>query len=206
MNTSPYNLENTLTLAQETFAACSPLVMAAHSKCSYDPTAQCFTIPYLNQEYTVSYPAGRVATRQQEDADIITAILILHYLTRASGLALTDNWISFKELQGGSIYIGPFQNRAIFPFIKTFGTQHATFSRVATQLGGRQTSFGDLSYVIPVLPRVPVTYVLWQGDDEFPANGTILFDQVANTYLTTEDYAYLASTTVYAMIKQIKKQ
>lgn len=203
MNKSPYNMASTLAIAQKAFAQREPHTMAELSNCLYDDTRHCFTVPYLGQDYTVSYPEGQVIDASQKKVDLITAILLLHYLTGASGTKLSHNWISFKELQGGAIYIGPFQKRAINPMIKGFGTQPAAFTKVATLLGGQPASFGDLSYLIPVLPRIPLILLLWQGDEEFPPNGNILFDQHANTYLHTEDYAHLASQTVYALLKKL---
>ncbi|HZK24306.1 MAG TPA: DUF3786 domain-containing protein [Oscillospiraceae bacterium] len=203
MNKNPYNMAVTLELAQESFAQRNPQTMAKFSDCLYDETTHCFTVPYLGQDYTVSYPAGEVTDAAHKEVDLITAILLVHYLTGASGVALTNNWISFKELQGGSIYIDPFHKRAIQPMLKGFGTQPAAFTRTAALLGGQPASFGDLSYRFPVLPRIPIILILWQGDDEFPPNGNILFDQHANTYLHTEDYAHLASQTVYALLKKI---
>ncbi|MCL6560367.1 MAG: DUF3786 domain-containing protein, partial [Firmicutes bacterium] len=53
----------------------------------------------------------------------------------------------------------------------------------------------------PFFPLVPVTYVLWLGDDEFPASGTVLFDSTASTHLATEDYAFIAGMGVFELKK-----
>ncbi|NLP37764.1 MAG: DUF3786 domain-containing protein [Firmicutes bacterium] len=198
---SPYNMAKTLEIAQKTFAKCDPNLVAQLSKCPYAEKTNKFTVSYLGQTYYVSFPEGIVTNSDYQGADYITAILLLHYLSGASGVESSDTWISFKELQSGSIYVGPFHKRAINPLVKGFGTDPAAFCQAAKHLGGIATTFGDYSYVIPVLPRIPLVLVLWQGDDEFPATGNILFDQHANTYLHTEDYAHLASQTVYTMLR-----
>jgi hypothetical protein len=64
---------------------------------------------------------------------------------------------------------------------------------------------GDISYEIPVFPRLRLLYILWRGDEEFPANGTILFDRYANAYLHTEDFAFIAGMTVGALLGALKK-
>ena len=52
---------------------------------------------------------------------------------------------------------------------------------------------GDAAIVMDVFPRLPLTYVIWEGDEEMPANGTILFDQTAQYYLPTEDLVVVAA-------------
>ena len=37
--------------------------------------------------------------------------------------------------------------------------------------------------VFPVLPRIPVQLILWQGDEELPPESTILFDATISDYL-----------------------
>lgn len=205
MNKSPYNLDETMQVARKEFAAKSALQMAANSGCLYDLEKNRFTVPFLGQNYAVTYPEGKVTYMQdQSEAPIITAILLLHYLLQATGVDMSNNWVSFKELQGGSIYIEPFQHRAIIPFVKKFGSRLQDFAQAAEKLGGTKADHGDLSYIIPVLPRVPLLYILWEGDDEFPPNGTILFDNYANAYLHTEDYAFIGGMTVGALLAALK--
>ena len=60
------------------------------------------------------------------------------------------------------------------------------------RLGGGPADFGDVSGVVPALPRVSVMAVLWRGDDEFPAPGTMLFDSTVVEYLPMEDIVVLA--------------
>ncbi|MCW3488786.1 DUF3786 domain-containing protein [Dethiobacter alkaliphilus] len=206
MNKSPFNLEETLRVAREEFSRKPVLEMAANSGCLYDLDKERVTVPFLNQKYLVTYPHGQVTyAHDNSEAPIITAILLLHYLTNATGIELSNNWISYKELQGGSIYIEPFQHRAIIPFVKKFGGYPQDFAKAAEKLGGKKAEHGDVSYIIPALPKVPLLYILWEGDEEFPPNGTILFDNYANAYLATEDFAFLAGMTVAALLAALKE-
>jgi hypothetical protein len=204
MNKSPYNLGETLDLARKLFSQKQALAMAANSGCLYDMEKNRFTVPFLGQKYLVSYPDGAVTTSEHTEAPIITAILLLHYLVQATGVAPSGQWISFKELQGGSIYIEPFQHRAIIPFVKNFGASPEKFSLAAEKLGGEKSRHGDIAYIIPALPRVPLLYILWEGDDEFPPNGNILFDGYANAYLHTEDFAFIGGMMVAALLGALK--
>jgi hypothetical protein len=43
---------------------------------------------------------------------------------------------------------------------------------------------GDAAFTITALPRLPLTFVLWCADDEFPASIKVLFDKTAEKHVT----------------------
>lgn len=55
--------------------------------------------------------------------------------------------------------------------------------RVGVPFFGGRIEGGDLAFKVWPLPRVPVSFVLWQGDEEIDAGGTVLFDRSADMYL-----------------------
>ena len=143
----------------------------------------------------VSYAAG------DEEVPLTAKILLLHYLAQAQGVPVRGKLISFKELPGGAIYIEPFTKRAIKPMISMFGNRPESLLELGKRLGAQQASLGDVSICLQVLPYIPVTLVLWAGDEEFPPSGNILFDSSAANFLPTEDYAVLASFVVFHLKK-----
>lgn len=195
-----YHMDVTYEYAVNDFKSKPAAVMAANSGCDFDEEKNIIYVDYLTESYQVTYPTGEVSIVNKEgEVDLKLKVLLLHYLFGASGMPLTGNKISFKEVPGGENYIGPFNNRSLFPFIRMFGENADALKRVAEKLGGTPEKMGDLSFTIPVLPKIPVTFVLWLGDDEFPANGTVLFDSSATSYLPTEDFAVIAQFTVFKM-------
>lgn len=48
---------------------------------------------------------------------------------------------------------------------------------------GTKLDQGDLSFKVWPLPRIPVTFVLWKGDEDVNDGGTLLFDKSAFQYL-----------------------
>ncbi len=197
-----HNLELTLKLAIEDFRKKSSSEMSWKSNCNFNSETHEFLVPFMGKDILVKYPEGIMNFKNsREEVPLIWKILILHYLVRSTGTPLTGNLISYKELPGGDIYFEPFRKRTIIPLIKIFGDNPQKLIEIGKQLGGNEAALGDYSITINVLPNVPITYVLWDGDDEFPPNATVLFDEIASEYLHTEDYAFIASFTVYEMAK-----
>jgi hypothetical protein len=182
--------------------------------------ASFFEVPFLGRLYRVAYPQGQVTPGDplsrvapaaagvagpepdlllpappapSGDHLLTVSILILHYLTKAQGLPITGEWIAFRELPGGEIYNAPFTNRTIRPMVGRFGREPAKLIEAGERLGGRKETFGHASIRLEVFPMVPLCFVVWEGDEEIPASGQILFDRSASAYLDTEDLVVVAA-------------
>lgn len=189
-----------LNKAQSAFPGLDPHETAARAAVAYDGGR--FQIPFLGTLYQVQWPDGTLlrATGQQE-ADVATRILVLHYLLTADGSPLAAEWIAFRSLPGGLGYDAAFQGRANLRLARAFGTKKQSFESAAQALGGERLSFGDASFSFRVFPRVWLAVVLYLADDEFSASANILFDAAASHYLPTEDLAVLGGMLAGLLIK-----
>ncbi|MCR3922374.1 MAG: DUF3786 domain-containing protein, partial [Firmicutes bacterium] len=187
----PQNYHVALTVAREKLAAHCPGQMAQQSGCPYHPTEHYFTVTCLNHPFTISYPAGRVTYQGSELLPPFPLQLImLNYLSRADGASLTYDYISYRQLDGGQTFYDAFYRTAINPLSIAFGQDPQRLLVVAKRLGGvavPQTS--GYAVLLYLLPRVPLLYQIWPGDEELAAQANILFDHTANHYLHTEDLA-----------------
>jgi hypothetical protein len=68
--------------------------------------------------------------------------------------------------------------------------------------GGEPVEIGDVSFVLRAFPYVPVQYVLWEGDDEFPPSVQLLFDASVDHYLALEDIVVLGQVTTGRLINR----
>jgi len=169
----------------------------------FDSNAKSLQVKFLNKEYTISCTSGEVTCESMtEDITTTVKVLILHYLVNADIRPLSSKHISFKEIRGGgAIYYQTFQKRAIQPLIKTFGQNAGRLYNAGAKLGGTIEKYGNAAVTIKIFPLVPVTYVVWQGDDEVPANATILFDESVTSFLPGEDIVLAASFGTYELMK-----
>lgn len=163
------------------------------------------TIEYLNQPYLITLPDVEISLRDSEEkAPLKDRILILHYLTLAKGTPATNRLITFKQLPGGASYFPAFSQRAIKPLLNHFGKEPELLTDAAAKLGGYKANYGDVAITINAFPRVPITFALWRGDDEFPPRGGIMFDASISAYLSTEDITVLCETIIWRLVKSLR--
>lgn len=190
------NVKTALAMAREDFARGLPSVMALKAGVLMNNAGR-LVVPFFGREYVLPVQKG-------EEIPAVTEILLLHYLTRASGELPGGEKISFKELPDGFIYNTPFSHRVIRPLVAAFGSEPHLLLRAGVRLGGTAVPFGDAAVEVPALPRVPLTFIIWGGDEEFPANGGVLFDATVSGYLSTEDCVVLAQAGVSALRAALK--
>jgi len=197
-----YGYELALKLAREQLAKLNVEEQCRRSGARYIPSQNSVLLEYLNQPHSISIPDGEVTLAdKKEAAPIRDKILILHYFILARGTALTNNLISFKELPEGTNYYPTFHQRAIKPLIKRFGNEPEKLLSVAQMLGGCAASYGDVSVTIDAFPKVPITLVLWRGDEEFLPEGNILFDSTISHYLPVEDIIVVCEIITWRLVK-----
>jgi len=159
-------------------------------------------IEYLNQSYLITLPDIEISLAEgKKEVPLRDKILILHYFTLAKGTPTTNKIIAYKELPEGANYFPTFFKRAIKPLLDHFGNEPHQLVDVAAKLGGHKANYGDAAVTINAFSRVPITFVLWQGNDEFPPEGSILFDSTISDYLSTEDINVLCETIAWRLIK-----
>ncbi len=185
------NLDVTQQEAEKMFSSLNPAQAAEKAGADFDEAKNIIILPFINEKYQVEHPSGKITDSNGSPTSQYLSIIMLHYLTTADGTSLTGRWIAYRHLPGGDIYIEPFKNRAINPFLKTFGDNPEQFRKAAVAIGGFEESMSGIAMVIPVLPRVPICFILWPGDEEIKSSANILFDEAAASYLPTEDYAHL---------------
>jgi hypothetical protein len=204
MQAKPRTAEETygpaLKKARSAFPHLDPQETAACAAVPYDDGR--FQVPFFGAMYHVHWPAGTVRrAADQEEVDVATQILILHYLLTADGTPLAAEWVAFRSLPGGLGYDAAFQGRANLRLAHAFGTNKQPFENAARALGGERLSFGDASFSFRLFPRAWLAVVLYLADDEFPASANVLFDAAVSHYLPTEDLAVLGGLLAGQLIK-----
>jgi hypothetical protein len=158
-------------------------------------------VPFLGRSYTVTYPGFEFDDRDNPGAQVPLQeqVLILHYL-QGCRPRLEGRWVAYRELPGAGFYFGAFVKRAVDPLKKVFGQNVTALNKAAARLGGVPIQTGSAGFQLNLLPYAPIQMIVWEGDEEFPAEANILFDAAVGDYLSPEDAAWLASLAVYRLM------
>ena len=166
------------------------------------------SIDFLNKTIDISWPElafshgvdrGEVPIQQQ--------VLLLHYLNLPEYVKTSGEWIAYQEVPDGKFYLDAFVRRAKNPMVQGFGNNPELLVKLASEVyGGTPSDQGDVSVTIQALPLIPVALILWKGDDEFPPEGTILFDRTVSQVLSAEDIAWLAGMIIYPLLGMAAKK
>ncbi len=137
---------------------------------------------------------------QEGEVPLPEKILICHYLLHATGKPATGELITFRQIPDGHFYFDAFQRRARDPFLATFGKDADLFRTCAQRLGGFPVETGDVGMAFQVFPRIALQIVLWEGDEEFEPEASILFDSAIQNELAVEDIAVVSGMVVYRLM------
>jgi len=159
-------------------------------------------IDFFLEPYDICFPQVEFYSPSKKTVSLVARILILHYLIRADGSPLVGKWVGYKDIPGGLLYAGVFARRVTEPLVRKFGRSAKLFEQIGIRLGGESAGVGDASVALQVLPSIPLQYVLWGGDEEFPPSVQLLFDVSVDHYLSLEDIVVLGQMATGRLIHQ----
>lgn len=136
---------------------------------------------FLNEDVRIDVDArclmrdtGRGWQRTQDPLlELVTVI----YLNSVKELhPLGREIVGVKDLKEAHFFQGPHVLQTD-PLLQRYAQDIGGFKEAAEFLKGRPVDMADAAYQLFPFPRVPVYYLFWQGDAEFEARISVLFDR-----------------------------
>jgi hypothetical protein len=168
-----------------------------------DDNKAALILEFLHRDVSIAWEDLGISFKGTgEEVPIQQEILILHYLNGAAGAKVAGEWIAYQEVPDGKFYLDAFIRRAKIPLVEVFGRCPERLLPITQRVyGARPFDQGDHSVVVQAFPLVPVALILWEGDDEFPPDGNLLFDRSISHILSAEDIAWLAGMIIYPVMR-----
>ncbi len=163
------------------------------------------TVHFFSEPYHIRFPQGDFHSPSKRVVSLVSRVIVLHYLIKADGTPLSGKWVGYKDIPGALLYAGVFGRRVTEPLVKKFGTSAESLMDIGLAIGGMTAGIGDASLLFQALPHIPIQYVLWEGDDEFPPSVQLLFDSSVDHYLSLEDIVVLGQVATGRLIHSSPK-
>jgi len=151
-------------------------------------------LKFLNDEYEIDYTEKNIISMScNAPAKDFYKLLLLHYIANENKVLRLrrDEWISFKDMDGGEAYFPAFKKRAIDPILRKYGDNPSGIFERAGFLNAEKIDTGTAGISINAFPKIKAAVTLWAKDDEFPAGCSMLFNPEIKDIFPTEDAAVL---------------
>jgi hypothetical protein len=160
-----------------------------------------FVIPFMGKTYRVS--AEGIYGPNGKRPDFGVCVVLCKYLLMCPvGVSNDRQWIPFRDIKDASPLIGYFENNVKRMLVENFAERLTALAAAAEKIGAQPVEM-DLAYdlvrQIGVLPNVSTLLLFNDGDKEFPAMCSLLFEKRAQNYLDPECLAVVGGYVEYAL-------
>ena len=90
-------------------------------------------------------------------------------------MRLDGGFKSYPEFPSGELYYDVFRGRCIQRLLRIYSGRISDFKEAAVKLGGILIPGGDAAVELELFDNLYIRFLLWEGDEEFPAASQILF-------------------------------
>ncbi len=113
---------------------------------------------------------------------------------------LSGKWVSFHDIKAVAPFTPAFQKSVINALSLTFQGKEVKLTEAVLALGGYQLRRN--SYFLPAFACMPLMINFWDGDEEFPPQANILFDENACEFIHPESLVTIASEAVRCLAEK----
>jgi hypothetical protein len=173
-----------------------------------EPRGEDYVLSLFDRRFTVSRSGIRDDNRQPPD--YTSLVILAQYLLRCPTAVHHDTrWAAFKDFKRESQFtnLTYFTSDTERKIVTTFSGKLEALSQAARSIGGVPGALKlsyDLVLQFQALPRIALLLLFNDGDEDFPAYGTVLFWQQAEYYLDPESLAVTSALLSKRLAKQMQ--
>ncbi|MBF0528190.1 MAG: DUF3786 domain-containing protein [Deltaproteobacteria bacterium] len=125
---------------------------------------------------------------------ITSRLCLAYYLLHAGRGNLEQTWVAYRDFKDGAFFHTAYAQLVENEIAGTFAGRLPRLRETVDRIGGEvlpTDSGGDLCAKFLMLPRIPLSVVFYDADDDFPASARVLYDASATRFLDMECLAVL---------------
>ncbi|MDR2602549.1 MAG: DUF3786 domain-containing protein [Spirochaetaceae bacterium] len=159
-----------------------------------------FNIRLMGREYNVRHPDFRLIepVSGEENESFSEKTLVLRYLCEGVWTPCKGGRLSYRETPWGETYFSNFEGRCVKRLARAFGGDIQAFNLIFEnnpQLRGEKIT-KQTGFHFEFMSNLFFTFIIWPGDDEFPSQAQILFDDNIPGAFSAEDLAVACDAAI----------
>ncbi len=163
-------------------------------------------IPFLHSWFVLDLLPYRVRAQHKNLDTLPMKVLVLqHFLTAAenqgTAVRVMGQWIDCRALRHGAVMGAHFSKTTDELLARFFALPKEERIGRALKWAGVPTDLADEAFYFRFFPRLPVAFVHWNSDEEFPSFNKILYDVSASNYMTTHGLAALTEFLIFRLVE-----
>lgn len=193
--------------AWESLSTCDPRDVCERADAQYQENGQGYILEVFGHPISIDTETRTLRGNTPESEFILAKtayfshLSILHYLLGAKAIAPSGRLVNPVDLKTGQIYVKGSHLLPLGGIAARFSADPAAFLDQASRFAGVARDYGDVAAELRAFPRVPVTLILWQEDEEFPARSYLLFDETCEEHLPPDIIWSVAMMSALAILK-----
>ncbi len=187
-------------LLQDELARADLAELALRASVEHVETSQedALMVRFLGREYLLR--RNDVEAVDGGPLDVWIKVMLLMYVTRATGADPTGDWVAFRDLPNTLSKAKSFE-KWVNRIAGAYSGELERIVDTAAPLDGQavEDASADFAVRFRVLPRVSALLSLWDADEDFPARSSLLLDRGVLDYLDQEALTFLAEALTRAL-------
>jgi hypothetical protein len=159
---------------------------------------------FLNEDICVDIPGQRLLRAGDAESvvldDPLLELVTLVYLNQVNRIFPLDrDIVGLQDLKESHFFVGPHELRTA-KVLDRYGRDPEGFRQAVAALDGRLVDMADTAGRLLPFPRIPLYFLMWFEDDEFPASLKVLFDRAIEQVLPADAIWALVNRVARALV------
>jgi hypothetical protein len=156
------------------------------------------TLIHFGRKYGISLNDGSICSMDGQQEPDTTEMLNIYTLLgyAKEGAFFMNKWVPFADLRNARPFAPAYKIGETDVFGATFSGHEKELREAFCKLGGKELPQGDVGYEIRAFECMPMRFFFWERDEEFEAQGNILFDYSATDFNHVESAVSIADAGI----------
>lgn len=155
-----------------------PNDICRNAGCKYNKDTKTYSMIVWGDKFIIN-PAEKTIKNVSDNfiSHDYFALFVIYYLLNAKETIMQNEWISEKDIPGGSTFFrGPHEIPTSW-ISEKFNNRLSDFKLVCEKTGGIELKKADAAFYFLITPRLPISLLFWDGDEDFPPEAKIMYDK-----------------------------